>query len=66
MLMNALKPQSEGVVLSFTDEAKIDAWARTAVAQAVQAGIIAGYQDGAFHPNDQITRSEMAVMLAKA
>lgn len=66
MLMNALKPQSEGVVLSFTDEAKIDTWAKTAVAQAVQAGIITGYQDGAFHPNDQITRAEMAVMLAKA
>ncbi|MEC0368930.1 S-layer homology domain-containing protein [Paenibacillus chibensis] len=66
MLMNALKPQREAGTLSFTDDATIDAWARTAVAQAVQAGIVTGYQDGAFHPNDPITRAEMAVMLAKA
>lgn len=40
--MNVIKPQSEAVPLSFTDKAEIDAWARTAVAQAVQAGIIKG------------------------
>lgn len=66
MLMNVLKPQGEAVSLSFTDETEIDTWARTAVAQAVQAGIIKGYTDGAFHPNDHITRAEMAIMLAKA
>ncbi|WP_254790368.1 Ig-like domain repeat protein [Paenibacillus sp. OK003] len=68
MLMNALKPQfqSEGAALTFTDEPQIAAWAREAVAQAVTAGIITGYQDGAFHPNDPITRAEMAVMLAKS
>lgn len=64
MLMNALKPQLEGAELTFSDSAKIGAWARKAVAQAVQAGIIKGDKDGKFRPNAEITRAEMAVMLA--
>ena len=66
MLMNALKPQGEGVELIFTDKAKIGAWAQKAVAQAVQAGIINGYADGTFGPSAQVTRAEMAVMIANA
>ncbi|BAU29821.1 putative repeat protein (TIGR02543 family) [Aneurinibacillus soli] len=64
MLMNTLKPQGEGAVLTFTDTAKIDAWAQKAVAQAVQAGIINGYEDGTFRPDAEITRPEMAAMIA--
>ncbi|MFD2330820.1 InlB B-repeat-containing protein [Cohnella sp. GCM10020058] len=66
MLMNALKPQVEGTALTFTDKEKIGAWAQKSVAQAVQAGILAGYEDGTFRPNAEITRAEMAVMIAKA
>jgi len=66
MLMNALKPQGEGAALAFTDTAKIGAWAQQAVAQAVQAGIIQGYEDGSFRPDPGITRAEMAVILANA
>jgi hypothetical protein len=66
MLMNALKPQGEGVELTFTDKAKIGSWAQKAVAQAVQAGIINGYADGSFGPNAEVTRAEMAVMIANA
>ena len=66
MLMNALKPQGEGAALTFTDTAKIGAWAQKAVAQAVQAGIIKGYEDGTFRPNAEITRAEMAAMIANA
>ena len=66
MLMNVLKPQGTGADLTFTDTAKIGAWAQTAVAQAVQGGIITGYEDGGFRPNAEITRAEMAVILAKA
>jgi hypothetical protein len=64
--MNTLKPQGEGSALTFTDKAKIGAWAQKAVAQAIQAGIIKGYEDGTFRPNVVITRAEMATMLAKA
>ncbi|MFC5471344.1 S-layer homology domain-containing protein [Cohnella suwonensis] len=66
MLMNTLKPQEAGAELTFTDSAKIGVWAQKAVAQAVQAGIIKGYKDGSFRPNAEITRTEMAAMIANA
>jgi phosphoribosyl-AMP cyclohydrolase len=66
MLMNTLKPQGEGATLTFTDTAKIGAWAKKAVAQAVQSGIINGYADGSFRPGAAMTRSEMAAMIANA
>ncbi|ULO05928.1 S-layer homology domain-containing protein [Paenibacillus sp. 19GGS1-52] len=66
MLMKVLKTQDAGAQLTFTDTAKIGAWAQTAIAQAVRAGIITGYEDGGFRPNAEITRAEMAVILAKA
>jgi hypothetical protein len=66
MLMNAWKPQDEGVELTFTDKTMIGVWAQKAIAQAVQAGIISGYVDGTFGPNAEVTRAEMAVMIAFA
>ncbi|WP_187434500.1 S-layer homology domain-containing protein [Paenibacillus methanolicus] len=66
MLMNALQPQVQGTTLQFADAATIGAWARTAIAQAVELSIITGYADGSFRPNAEITRAEMAAMLAKA
>ncbi|MDQ0087591.1 hypothetical protein J2T12_000985 [Paenibacillus anaericanus] len=66
MLMNALKPASEVSTLSFTDMEEIPAWSKLAIAQAVEAGIVSGYNDGSFHPFANITRTEMAVMIAKA
>ncbi|NIK78515.1 hypothetical protein FHS15_003653 [Paenibacillus castaneae] len=66
MLMNLLKPQEAGAELTFADTAKIPAWAQKAIALAVQAGIINGYEDGTFRPDAEITRAEMAVILAKA
>ncbi|WMT43360.1 S-layer homology domain-containing protein [Paenibacillus sp. D2_2] len=66
MLMNTLKPQGAGTALTFTDSAKIGSWAQKAVAQAVQAGIIKGYEDSTFRPDEVITRAEMAAMLANA
>ncbi|SFE69354.1 Listeria/Bacterioides repeat-containing protein, partial [Paenibacillus algorifonticola] len=66
MLMNALKPASEGADLTFTDAENIPAWGQQAVAQAVQTGIISGYADGTFLPNGPITRAEMALIIARA
>ncbi|MDQ0885564.1 L-asparaginase type II [Paenibacillus sp. V4I9] len=66
MLMNGLKPVSEGAKLAFTDEKEIGTWAKNAVAQAVKAGFIQGYEDGTFRPNEPITRTEMASMIAGA
>ncbi|OMD37089.1 S-layer homology domain-containing protein, partial [Paenibacillus odorifer] len=66
MLMKALKPQIDAVKLKFTDSVKIGIWAQQAVEQAVQLGIVKGYSDGSFHPDAEITRTEMAVMIVKA
>ncbi|MFC3746080.1 S-layer homology domain-containing protein [Paenibacillus sp. GCM10012306] len=66
MLMNTLKLQEAGVTLSFTDAAEIGAWAQKAVAQALQADIIKGDNTGSFRPNAEVTRAEMAVMIARA
>lgn len=66
MLAGALKLEGDGSALTFTDHDRIGGWAKQAVAQAVQAGIVVGYNDGSFRPNTQITRAEMAVMIARA
>ncbi|WP_206105479.1 InlB B-repeat-containing protein [Paenibacillus thalictri] len=66
MLMNVLKPQGNAETLTFTDTAKIGSWAQKSVAQAVHAGIITGYEDSTFRPDAEITRPEMAVMIAKS
>ncbi|MFF2908337.1 S-layer homology domain-containing protein [Paenibacillus sp. NPDC057934] len=66
MLMNTLKPQESGVTTAFTDSTEIGAWAQKAVVQAVQAGIIKGDNAGTFRPNAEVTRAEMAVMIARA
>lgn len=66
MLIGALQPERSGTDLTFIDAAHIGKWAREAVAQAVQLGIIKGYEDHSFRPNQHITRAEMAVMIARA
>ncbi|PAF29795.1 InlB B-repeat-containing protein [Paenibacillus sp. 7516] len=66
MLMNALQTDYAEAPLSFTDRSNIGIWAQSAVARAVQAGFIQGDSGGAFHPNDAVTRAEMAVMVANA
>ncbi|MFD0712155.1 S-layer homology domain-containing protein [Paenibacillus sp. GCM10027626] len=66
MLAGALKLEGQGASLTFSDQNQIGAWAKQAIAQAVQSGIVNGYADGSFRSNDHITRSEMAVMIARA
>ncbi|QMV43551.1 InlB B-repeat-containing protein [Cohnella cholangitidis] len=66
LLVKALHPQGEAATLEFEDKRKIGTWARNAVAQAVQAGWIKGYKDGSFRPDAEITRAEMAAMVANA
>ncbi|MFD0961580.1 leucine-rich repeat protein [Paenibacillus chungangensis] len=66
MLTGALQLEEEGATLTFIDHDQIGNWAKQAVAQAVQAGIVDGYNDGSFRPNAQITRVEMAAMIARA
>ena len=43
-----------------------DSWAYQAVSQLANAGIVNGYPDGTFKGQNNITRYEMAQMVAKA
>ncbi|GBG07379.1 hypothetical protein PAT3040_01929, partial [Paenibacillus agaridevorans] len=66
MLMNVLKLDVSVSELNFTDERQIAEWARTAIGKAISAGIVSGYPDGSFHPNQTMTRVEMIEILARA
>ncbi|MDQ6417918.1 S-layer homology domain-containing protein [Paenibacillus sp. LHD-117] len=71
MLANAFKwqdeqdEQDEQGELAFTDNDEIGAWAKDAIALAVKRGVITGYADGSFRPDQEITRTEMIVILAR-
>lgn len=41
-------------------------WARASIIKLIKAGVIAGYPDGSFRPNQTINRGEFTVMLVKA
>ncbi|MFD0961301.1 S-layer homology domain-containing protein [Paenibacillus chungangensis] len=67
MLANAMNLSGDGATLAgFSDSAKIAAWAKTSVAQAVEAGFITGYEDMTFRPAAEITRVQLAAMIARA
>jgi len=66
MLTRGIKPVTEGLPLSFADKDEIGVWAVQPVAQAVQLGIVNGYDDGTFRPNASITHAEMIAMVVRA
>ncbi|NLW07467.1 MAG: DUF4430 domain-containing protein [Clostridia bacterium] len=51
--------------LPFTD-VKAGAWYAGAVTAAAEAGLIKGYEDGTFAPDNTITREEIVAILARA
>ncbi len=58
-------PQLEGgrAVATFSD---IEGhWAQSEIEEAVAAGLLEGYPDGTFRPEDKMSREEMAVLLAR-
>ena len=65
ILANALKLEGAGSAAAFTDEAKIGGWAKQAIANAVEAGIMSGYADGSIRPNARITRAEAVTLLVR-
>lgn len=65
LLTRALK-LSGSTPLTFADAARIDPWARSAVAAAVAAGFVRGLPDGTFQPQGSATRAQAAKVLALA
>jgi S-layer homology domain len=53
------------VPISFPD-VPANYWARNFIGQLVGRGLLQGYPDGAFRPNDPVTRAELATIISKA
>lgn len=71
MLMCALNPDSseqehENTELAFADASGIPAWTRSSVAKATQLGLIQGFADGTLRPGKLMSRTEMAMVAARA
>jgi len=66
LLITALNIEvKQDAALAFSD-VPAGAWYHDYVAAAVQAGLINGYNDSAFAPDQNITREQIAVTLARA
>ncbi|NQX59835.1 NEAT domain-containing protein [Paenibacillus qinlingensis] len=52
--------------LSFSDATDIPTWVKPQLGSIVKAGILNGYEDGTFRADRQITRAELAVIIARA
>lgn len=61
VLHNQSGAPSGASVASFPDV--VDSWQAEAVHWAVQEGVVTGYPNGTFGPNDSVTREQMAVIL---
>ncbi|WP_379131680.1 S-layer homology domain-containing protein [Paenibacillus sp. sgz500958] len=65
ILVRSLGLSSLGKDAAFSDVAKGD-WFADVIATSARAGLVTGYSDGSFKPNEVITREQMAVMLSRA
>lgn len=57
--------ETEGSAALFPDNSQISSWARTAVANCREYGLITGYDDGLFHPLDNSTRAQVATVISR-
>ncbi|MNI89728.1 Cellulosome-anchoring protein precursor [compost metagenome] len=49
----------------FKDKAQVSAWASQAVQALTAAGVISGYPDGTMKPKANISRGEVAAIIAR-
>lgn len=64
-LLSRLLGLNEKAAISFDDVAEKD-WYYESIAKAYQVGIVRGYNDGSFKPNQYVTREQMAAMISNA
>lgn len=57
--------EAQDKTLTFVDSQKVPGWSSGYVKKAVELGIIKGYNDNTFGPDRQITRAEVATIIAK-
>ena len=58
-------PEPESGEQGFADWEQVSGYARSALAWAVEAGIVSGYDDGTVKPHRELNRAELAVMMRK-
>nr|WP_254075724.1 Ig-like domain-containing protein [Paenibacillus tritici] len=63
-MLSRLIPGAQGNAASFSDVA--GHWAQAAINRMSQAGIITGYEDGTFRPNQTLTRAEAVTIVNRA
>ena len=63
---NMMLEPSTGETLGYADSREFSDWSRAMIPAASSAGIINGYSDGTFRPQNNITRGEVAAMLARS
>ena len=59
---NMMLQSSAGETLGFSDSRDFSEWSRTMVQAAADAGVVGGYPDGTFRPQNHVTRGEVAKM----
>ncbi|MFD2170017.1 cadherin-like beta sandwich domain-containing protein [Tumebacillus lipolyticus] len=64
VLLKVLKIQAEAEIGSYSDVTSSN-WAAAAIEEVTKRGLMIGYPDGTFRPNQQVTRAEIAIVLGK-
>lgn len=54
-----------GSISGFKDASRISGWAEDGVAVCVGCGLLSGYPDGCFYPQDKATRAQVAAILER-
>lgn len=63
---NMMLQSGSGETLGFSDSRELSEWSRGLVGAASDSGVINGYDDGSFRPQNNVTRGEVAAMLTRA
>jgi len=67
MDFNDIKLKSGEInAIPFTDYDSIPSWSYSSVQSLYMRGIIGGYKDNSFRPNNNVTRAEIATMISRA
>jgi heme-binding NEAT domain protein len=66
LISRALKLPASTTASTFNDGNLVPTWAKSHVESAVAAGLVGGYDDQTFRGSNQITRSELAVIIVRA
>ena len=63
---NLMMQSAVGADDTFTDSREISTWSRGLVTTAARYGLVSGYPDGSFQPQQNITRGEASIILLNA